>query len=429
MKKVEREYIIDRFIGGALLVLMVAFFSCTGEYPQISDTQGNGESNYNSARIVVCGGKGDMVAQTRYVGPDDETSGPQIDGTCYADRLEIYPFFISDGYTIGWPDANQYRYQTEGTPRVTVPSPIPLEILGRNCYAEAQIDINKDHNYIYLYNTALAYTETDKTKFTSTIDTRTNSMITINGSGVSYSTPELYYGILRLIEGSYSPAASAVSLWEINDDNADEIYWYHFSRNEGSAALEGRIFRIVSQVNLTITDIPTQNIDRIDLFADNYPLQITLNGSHGSFYPVSAVTSQDQTSALDSVLLASADILEPDSCITLSSFLLPSEIGIHLWITVAYKSGEVRTFDLRPQTSYYLTGNDAAVYSVGNDLKRGSDLYVYDGNGGKFCFYSYANVRVNMNGRFDNIAVDTGTPDITIEVNPNFEDLHKFEIK
>ena len=69
------------------------------------------------------------------------------------------------------------------------------------------------------------------------------------------------------------------------------------------------------------------------------------------------------------------------------------------------------------------------MYHVGDNLKSGSDLYVYNGNGGEYCFYSYANVRINMSGRYDNIAVDTGESNIEIEVNPNFEDLHEFEIK
>lgn len=423
----RKKYITAAWSGIVWLGLGLTLCGCESDEPSGETPSGSGAGR---GQIVVCGGKGDLVAQTRYVGPDDETSGPQIDGTCYADQLEIYPFFISSGFTTGWPDANQYDRQPGDGSTITVPSPVPLEIMGRNCCAEAQINIAKTHDYIYMYHTALAYTQSDRAKFTAAIANRTTSTIAIVGSGTTYSTPELYYGVLHLKDGSYDPSASgAICRWETNSDNADEMFWFHISKDNGSASLEGRIFRIVSQVNLTITDVPAQNVRKIDLFTDNYPLQITLNGNHGSFYPVSAVTDLAHTTATDSVLLASADISESSNRITLSSFLLPSEVGMHLWIGVTYKNGKVKTFDLRPQTSHYLTGNDALVYNVGDDLRNGSDLYVYDGNGGKFCFYTYANVRVNMSGRYDNIAVDTGDSNITIEVNPNFEDLHQFEIK
>lgn len=422
------KYIIDCLVGIALLGSVAALGGCQSDEPSGGILPGTTDSG--RGQIVVCGGKGDLVAQTRYVAPGDGTSGPQIDGTCYADQLEIYPFFISEGFTTSWPDANQYACQTGGSSSVTVPSPVPLQVMGRNCCAEADIAIHKAHNYIYLYHTALAYTQSDRSKFSTSVTTRTGSTIAINGSGSSYSTPELYYGVLHLKSDSYYPEPSgAICRWEANENNADEMFWYHISKNDGSASLEGRIFRVVSQVNLTVTDIPVDEVSRIELFADHYPLQITLNGNHGTFYPISAVTDSLRTTAADSVLLAGSDVSAAGRSITLSSFLLPSEVGIHLWIEVAYKNGTVKTFDLRPQTSHYLTGTDAAVYRVGEALKHGSDLYVYDGNSGKFCFYSYANVRVNMSGRYDNIAVDTGESNIVIEVNPNFEDLHEFEIK
>lgn len=87
-----------------------------------------------------------------------------------------------------------------------------------------------------------------------------------------------------------------------------------------------------------------------------------------------------------------------------------------------------KTYDLRPARSYYLTGADAKAYKVGGDLTGDNGLYVYDGRKDKYCFYSYANVRVNLTGPFANFAASDSNPEITIEVEPNFEKEHHYEI-
>lgn len=422
------KYFAGKLTLAAMLPAVAVLAGCGEDEPSVLP-QGGGDDN-RLGGIVVCGGSGDITAGTRYVAPGDGTSGPQIDGTCYADRLEVYPFFKSSGYTLYWPGAGEYNYQPDvnNNPHVSVTTPIELNIMGRNAYADAQVEIAKDHNYIYLFNTALAYTAADKSKFAAQIGNRISSTIILNSP---YSTPEMYYGILRLIDGSWSPSGTG-NRWSSNDDNNDEYMWYHISENSGSAALEGRIFRIVSQVNLTVTEIPDGIVEKIGLYTDNYPTEITLNGTHGANYPVYAVTDTEKTTKDKMVLLDEAGIVAGQESTTLSSFLLPSEIGMHLKLLVTYTdeaNKEPEYYDLRPQTSRYLTGTDAAAYSVGDGLKHGSDLIVYDGNAGKFCFYSYSNVRVNMSGAFNNIAAETGDADITIEVNPNFEDLHEFEIK
>lgn len=419
------KYFAGKLTLAAMLPAVAVLAGCGEDEPSVLP-QGGGDDN-RLGGIVVCGGSGDITAGTRYVAPGDGTSGPQIDGTCYADRLEVYPFFKSSGYTLNWPGAGEYNYQPDesNNPHVSVTTPIELNIMGRNGYADAQVEIAKDDNYIYLFNTALAYTDADKSRFSVQIGNRTSSTIILNSP---YSTPEMYYGILRLIDGSWSPS----DRWSSNDDNNDEYMWYHSSKDSGSAALEGRIFRIVSQVNLTVTEIPDGIVEKIELYTDNYPTEITLNGTHGANYPVYAVTAGDKTTGETLILLDEADIEAGQGSATLSSFLLPSEVGMHFKLKVTYTAvagKEAEYYDLRPQTSRYLTGADAAAYNVGDGLKHGSDLIVYDGNNGKFCFYSYSNVRVNMSGAFNNIAAETGEANITIEVNPNFEDLHEFEIK
>lgn len=416
------KYFAGKLTLAAMLPAVAVLAGCGEDEPSVLP-QGGGDDN-RLGGIVVCGGSGDIAAGTRYVAPGDGASGPQIDGTCYADRLEVYPFFKSSDYTFSWPADNEYEYKADkaSTPYAYVPTPIELGIMGRNAYADAQVEIAKDHNYIYLYNTALAYTDVDKSKFSAQIGNRTSSTIILNSP---YSTPEIYYGILHFYDDN----------WDSNFDKEEDVYYWEDSGwgdYYRTGDLEGRIFRIVSQVNLTVTEIPDGIVEKIELYTDNYPTEITLNGTHGANYPVHAVTAGDKTTGEALVLLDETDIEAGQESVTLSSFLLPSEVGMHFKLKVTYTAvagKEAEYYDLRPQTSRYLTGADAAAYNVGDGLKHGSDLIVYDGNAGKFCFYSYSNVRVNMSGAFNNIAAETGEANITIEVDPNFEDLHEFEIK
>ena len=423
MKIANMKYAIGKLMLAAVWPVAMLFGGCDSDEPASSPAGGTTGMNTPDEGIVVCGGNGDLVAQTRFTGADD-TSGPGVEGTCRADRLEIYPFF--QGVGIGdssWPDENRYVYNNPNVnSSVTIDPVFDLKIMGRDGYTEAQLNAHKDNYYFYIYNTALAYTEADKSNFTTNIANRTSSTLSLNGAGTSYVTPELYYGILRFKNEDD---------WKSNFDKAENVYYQSgWGESNHTGDLTGRIFRIVSQVNLTITDIPAGEVSSIELYADHFPTQITLNGTHGSYYPVHAVTDPANTTQNDSVLLARTDISPTAESAELSSFLLPSEVGMRFWVKISYtgESSRDRVFDLRPQTSHYLTGDDAAVYNVGSDLKHGSDLYVYNGNAGKFCFYSYSNVRVNLSGRFDNIAVDTSEPNIEIVVNPNFEDEHNFDI-
>ena len=165
-----------------------------------------------------------------------------------------------------------------------------------------------------------------------------------------------------------------------------------------------------------------------------------LSGNHGTYYPVTAVTDTKDVTAAETVV-ASVDLADGQDEATLSAFFLPSEVGMKMKLRVRMRSDreadeqaadgsanqpeagkDYSDFDLLPPKSYFLTGEDAAVYNVGSGLKAedGSDnLYVYDNRGG--CFYSYANVLVTMHGKFENVAAETTTVNVEIEVEPNFE--------
>lgn len=420
-------------VMAAALAVAVSLAGCTADDEPLIPQDGAPSQGTPIGDIVISGGgPGDLVAGTRaYVGPDDKASGPQVQGVCRADRLEVYPFFVTSGYTIDWPDADSYNYVNDAgqTPNVSVQNPIEMKIMGLNAYANAQASIVKNGDYIYLYNTALAYTDADRALFRTDIGNRETSTLTLEGSGVDYSTPELYYGILHVYGDD----------WHYD---GDEAYWYGMFNNSRTADFQGRIFRIVSQINLTMTDIPVEAVDRVELYGDHYPTQVRLNGTHGTYYPVDAVVDTKLTTDTMAVLLASEAISAEDSTVTLSSFFLPSELGMRLRLKVTYKPtsgtdtqadadkatpGDIpmgandQLYDIRPMTSQYLTGGNADIYNVGEALHHGDGLFVYDGNAGNYCFYSYSNVRVNMSGTFSNIAAETGESDITIWVDPDFQ--------
>ena len=84
-------------------------------------------------------------------------------------------------------------------------------------------------------------------------------------------------------------------------------------------------------------------------------------------------------------------------------------------------------FVIHPSKSAFLTGDDADVYSVQTaSLQNGSDLYVYNTTENKF--YSYANVRVNISGKYENIAAEKQDISVTLELEPSYERSHTITI-
>ena len=80
------KYFAGKLTLAAMLPAVAVLAGCGEDEPSVLP-QGGGDDN-RLGGIVVCGGSGDIAAGTRYVAPGDGASGPQIDGTCYADRLE-----------------------------------------------------------------------------------------------------------------------------------------------------------------------------------------------------------------------------------------------------------------------------------------------------------------------------------------------------
>lgn len=379
-------------------------------------------------------------ATRAFVEPNDESTGPQVEGICRADKMDVYVFKVGQGYTHDFPKEEELSYKN------TLPPEVKFFVNDR--YAECTAEIEHERggglfNYTYVLSSALAYTDADKNLFNVNLEdkNRTNVPLTLQkqkDNRKKYKTPELFYGIVKG-KGDIS-----------SDENEfpNGFYW----EGEGSKTVTfyGRIFRIVSQLNLHITDISSEAIKKIELYGDNYPTEIILYGTHGAFYPVTAANATtgeaqagDNTDLALSdkyVLLDSKDIAGGTEEITLSTFLLPSEKGMHLKMRVYFYNDpdqgndggtnpEYKDYDIRPDKSYMLD-DGAATYTVADDdlhyeSKASSpDLYIYDSRNGKLCFYSYSNVRVNMSGKLEDIVGETSTSDIEIEVEPGFEKVH-----
>ena len=375
-------------------------------------------------------------ATRAFVEPNDEKTGPQVEGICRADKMDVYVFKVGQCLIDNYPEIQNLSYKTKLQPEV--------KVFGNDRYAECTAEIEHESGgllatYTYVLSSALAYTDADKNLFNVILEdkNRTNVPLTLQKDNGKYKTPELFYGIVKG-KGDIS-----------SDENEFPNGFYWKDKVSKTITFYGRIFRIVSQLNLHITDISSEAIKKIELYGDNYPTEIILYGTHGAFYPVTAANATtgeaqagDNTDLALSdkyVLLDSKDIAGGTEEITLSTFLLPSEKGMHLKMRVYFYNDtdqgndggtnpEYKDYDIRPDKSYLLD-NGAATYTVADDLHYDNvasspDLYIYDSRNGKLCFYSYSNVRVNMSGKLEDIVGETSTSDIEIEVEPGFEKVH-----
>lgn len=382
-------------------------------------------------------------ATRAFVKPNDETTGPQVEGICRADKMDVYVFKLEDSYTYYFPKEEELSYKNTLQPEV--------KVFGNDRYAECTAEIKHEseigNRYNYVLSSALAYSEADKSLFNVNLEgfNRTNVPLTLQkDNNGKYKTPELFYGIVKG-KGDIS-----------SDENEFPNGFYWEGKEKKNVTFYGRIFRIVSQLNLHITDISSEAIKKIELYGDNYPTEITLYGTHGAFYPVTAAAANattgeaqadDNTDLAQSdkyVLLDSKDIAGGTEEITLSTFLLPSENGMHLKMRVYFHNDpdqgnddgtnpEYKDYDIRPDKSYMLA-NGAATYTVADGLHYDNDassldLYIYDSRNEKLCFYSYSNVRVNMSGKLEDIVGETSTSNIEIEVEPGFEKVHEIPLR
>lgn len=430
----------------ALFLAALVLGGCQGDEPAPDLTgQGGASSVPAAARLYVAGGRagGDLVAggaAPRYFEPGDE-SGPSVQGTCYADHVQAFLYTaeteraLSNLARVNYPDNSDYDREAILTAET--------EIMGLDRYAELPFSTTctSDNREKFIQADALAYTQADAGRFT--VDTASTKRADLSLALTDGSlAPELYFGEARVTASTRGEFNEEHNTFYFTNSNYAQYpsQWNPTGTETISARLKGRIYRIVGQVNLNMTEVPTDVVRQVELLATHYPMRIGLGGTHGTYYPVKAVTSATDTRGDQPVVLGSVDYDQAagDQAAAMSAFVLPSEVGMELSLRVTYRDSLLaddgmryleKTFPLRPGHSYSLTGTDAAVYSPASaDLRSDEGLYVYDGRQDKYCFYTYANVRVNLSGVFANVAAETGEVQITINVEPNFEEEHDYDI-
>lgn len=455
------QHNITRILAGAAIAATAMLAAgCTQDDTLAPGGAGAGALTPDAAQgIIISGsGTGSLGATRGYVGPSDATSGPQAEGVCRADKIDVLLFIKESGYTTSWPSDENYTYRE----KIEITGD-DVKVIGNDKFASCRHSITRieKKDYTYVQSTVLAYNESEKDLFSLNPINRSEIKLSITNK----KTPELFYGIAKGTDFD----KHTTDVW---GEEGNAFYWYNISNNDPrSVTFKGRIFRTVSQLNMNITEIPVSGVKRIELYGDNYPTEINLNGSHGTFYPVTAAaagqttgqyTEADETDkeawieSPNYVLLDAKDIAEGDEEITLSSFLLPSTQGMRLKMRIEFNEDAVnlddddliikvegkddnnvtryfKDYNIRPGQSYTIEGG-ADVYTAAtqeqhyNGDQNSKDLYVYNNNQGKMCFYSYSNVRVTMRGKLEDIAGETGQSNIEIEVEPGFEKEHNIPL-
>lgn len=404
-----------------LTALLLA--SCSAESDPIDDTT----IPSADARITVCGNAPKEGESTR-------ATAPSIPGTCNADMLTIWSFAGKDthfgivGNKMTLNTLNRIQDSGEDCADITLDG-----IDNTNKWTTHQMALSADHNR-YAFR-ALAYTASDAAKFsvnTSAATYPTLLALSLNLPAAdtknerTFSTPELFFGNLG-IGGS-----------EKDNETYDNVpsNMLTFSKG-GNVSLYGNIYRIVSQLNLKLSKVPS-DVKGIELLCSLLPKKIMLSPlydsendvatSHGAFYPVQADTSADDCLGSDEWTVVDSR-QSPEASTTLSTFLLPSEKGCQLRMRVTYKNATTKTFDIRPEKSVFFNPQNGGYNIIGDAKLKHSDTECYIYSNLTYRFYSYSNVRVNLNADFTNATADTQQISVTIEVEPAFVKKHEFEVK
>lgn len=293
-----------------------------------------------------------------------------------------------------------------------------------------------------------------------------------------------YYGITRTTDWlgvTHTNKSERHEVWEDGQNNKIDngyIYNYEFDGDTNGDIdamwVEGTAFRVVSQLNIKITNVPT-NVGGVEVLATNVPVWMGLSGEHGgtvfatrpaytgselpairqyqggySCYPVTAASLSGLVKA-GPVRICSINMENhyQEATVTCSSFLLPSELGMQLTLRVWFKPESLDDDDppyhdkaIRPLHSALLTGSNAN-YNVSNAAiettvpassgapQHGTRanpgdhaLYVYDA--GTFNFYSFANIRTTITVDYETVIRDDGESAGTIEVEPGFVQRHDY---
>ena len=358
---------------------------------------------------------------------DDE---PTYSGQCNADKLIVY----------------QYRRHSTG---YVVSNPATPSEMNLNEMYETDLEHFSDQeNYPYFQNDkwarqkaelrfyanqttafafpALAYSKEDKERFTvNTAVDLENMTLSINGD----ITPELYFG--RLDADGLTPE-NATGIYK-DYDKKTGIYseYVMISDDYRTKSLTGKLYRIVSQINVTISNVNPDLIEKMTMELSNLPTEIGLfanhrtepggtGNDHGFLYPIVAAKNSQQKNE-KVVVCETSDFRK--GIANLSTFLLPSETGRSLYIHIYFKEDSNmeeldKSYEVRPPKSYYIPSDAAEAYFSKNPLC----VYNVTDN----LFFSYSNVRVNITGDFENFFPERTEVNMDVEVCSRFDNEHNY---
>lgn len=385
---------------------MLLLGACTGvEEPAATPLSEPGE-------IRVCAGAPSLALGSR---------SPAIDGVCNADKLEVMVYkHTRNPFTPSELDLHE-------------DATMDLEANNadndrKRAHTVAQIQETGSTTQHFILGRALAYTAAEAGWFTKAVSSEpsTNTgTITLQKTGDTYRTPELYFGFIDFTSSQVSMAR-----------HGSEPFAYEQWTGAVSVALrkvtpsaKGNIYRIVSQFNLELTEIP-ENVTGITLRAARIPLSVSLapaSGAQGTFYPVGAST----TATPEGEYFTLGEATPADGTCRFSALLLPGTIPTDMQIEVHYTTGQTKRYEVRPTQTQLAADGLRDVYTGATEDQKhdATHLVIYQNSADAPGFYSYANLKTNVRGKFTKVAYDRTRIDCTVEVEPYFVATHNITLK
>ena len=467
----RRSGIFD-IINVSLVIVIVRLFSSCGSSGIEEDKDIVANYEDLNPRIEIYAGSAPMTTRSGTTKTQESSewtrseTEPSRVGYCEADRLHIWIY----------KSKKIYNNTGNGSSDVTSP-PYDSQLTLSDYQASGAFNSERFFTYEYAFKMgsyrcycgfalpSIAYKYPDEDIFTTNSDYTTaykNLFIIMNcdDKGINekstsqgytneiFRTPEFFFGYLKFsAKGNVDG-----DMVELVSQQPDEKSFYVFSSNtDFDSTLQvyfyGKLYRIVSQYNLSLTEIDTDKVERIELYLSNVPLQLKLNGKHGTYYDVTSSTDcfektvDGEKDLADNYIRVATTNDFSGNTAKLSCFLLPSLKGREMCIRICYKDNIVKEdgqplvyedFKIQPKRDVVLRNEDASVYAGGEigdekELWDKDNLYIYNRN--THMFYSYANIRVNLSGRYSDLVSDKSSSDLDIKVSTDFEEEHDIKLK
>jgi len=354
---------------------------------------------------------------------------PQVDGQCNADRLTVYEYRGSHiGRNVSVSDMKFNRKSDVTVEHFSDPPYSTTD--ERNPYYQSDKWARKSVDVLELDGVrttgfafpTLAYTNAESDLF-SVSPAVGDGYQALKLSLTGDITPEVYFGRVE--------AKPADKDDEFNTDDYKTTGIVHRYEALGARTLEnvplqGTLYRIVSQINIRITNVNTALVDRMTMELSNLPTEIGLYAQHrtapgqtgtdhGFHYPIVASKESQHRNA---VVTVSETSEFRKGVAELSTFLLPSELGRSLNVHIYFKDGTDKSYEVRPPKSHYIPAEMSEVYFSAEPLC----VYNVTDN----LFFSYANVRVNINGDFENFFPERNDVNMDVEICPRYDREHEY---